>query len=173
MEFLRSRRRLVTALAAVACLLMLGYALFAQFHQHLEPCPLCIFQRIAVAGLAVALLLAVAVPQRWRILGNVSALLILLAGLAGMGVSARHLYIQSLPPGQVPVCGAPLHHMLEIFPLAEVLRKVLTGSGECARIDWTFLGLSMPAWVLICLVPLTALGVLANWRTRRTGWSRS
>jgi disulfide bond formation protein DsbB len=173
MEFLSSRRRLVTALAAVGCVMMLGYALFSQYYLGLAPCPLCIFQRIAVAGLAVALLVALAIPQRWRILGNISVLLILLAGVAGMGVSARHLYIQSLPPGQVPVCGATLDFMLDVFPFTEVLRKVLTGSGECARIDWTFLGLSMPAWVLICLVPLTVLGVLANWRPRRSGWSRA
>src|SRR5262249_6402939 len=121
MGFLRARRRWVTALAAVACLLMLGYALFTQYYQHLEPCPLCIFQRIAVVGLAAALLLAAAIPQRWRIPGNVSALLVLLAGLSGMGVSARHLYIQSLPPGQVPVCGASLDYMLDVFPVSEVL----------------------------------------------------
>jgi protein dithiol:quinone oxidoreductase len=173
MGFLRARRRLVTVSAAVACLLMFGYALFAQYHLHLEPCPLCIFQRIAVAGLAVALLVAAAVPQRWRILGNVSVLLILLAGVAGMTVSARHLYIQSLPPGKVPVCGATLDYMWEVFPASEVLRKVLTGSGECARIDWTFLGLSMPGWVLICLALVTAVGLFANWRPRRTGWSHA
>jgi disulfide bond formation protein DsbB len=172
MEFLRTRRRLVTALAAGACVLMLAYALYTQYYQDLQPCPLCIFQRVAVIGLTVALLLALAIPQRWRILGNVSALLVLVVGLAGMGVSARHLYIQSLPPGTVPVCGASLDFMWEVFPAAEVLRMVLTGSGECAKIDWTLLGLSMPGWVLICLVPLTAVGFLANWRSRRTGWSR-
>jgi len=173
LEVLRGRRRLVSALLALGCFLMLGYALFEQYHALLEPCPLCIFQRIAVAGLGVVLLVAAAIPQRWRIPGNVSAVLIGLAGLAAMGVSARHLYIQSLPPGRVPVCGATLDYMLEVFPLTDVLRKVLTGSGECARIDWKLLGLSMPGWVLICVLLLTVPGVLANWRPRRTGWSRS
>ncbi len=163
---------MVAGLAALACFTMFGYALYVQHHDMLEPCPLCIFQRIAVVGLGVALLLTLAVPDRWRILGNVSVALVGLVGLAGMGVSARHLYIQSLPPGKVPVCGATLDYMLDVFPLTDVLRKVLTGSGECARIDWRLLGLSMPGWVLICILLLTALGVVANWRPKRTVWSR-
>jgi protein dithiol:quinone oxidoreductase len=87
-------------------------------------------------------------------------------------VSGRHLYIQAQPPGTVPTCGAPLDYMWEVLPAAEVLRKVFTGSGECGRIDWTLLGLSMPGWVLIGLALLTTAGVLANWRSKRTGWSR-
>jgi protein dithiol:quinone oxidoreductase len=172
LDLLRGRRRLVTALLGLTCFLMFGYALFVQFHELLEPCPLCIFQRVAVVGLGVLLLLAAAIPARWRILGNVSALLIALVGLAGMGVSARHLYIQSQPEGTVAACGASLDYMLEVFPLTDVLRKVLTGSGECARIDWELFGLSMPGWVLICVLLLTVLGVLATWRPKRTGWSR-
>jgi disulfide bond formation protein DsbB len=169
---LRSRRRLATALLAAGCFLMFGYALFVQRHDLLDPCPLCIFQRIAVVVLGFALLLALAIPQRWRGLGNVSAVLIGLVGLAGMAVSARHLYIQSLPAGKVPVCGASLDYMLDVFPLTDVLRKVLTGSGECAKVDWTLFGLSMPGWVLISLLVLTIAGVLANWRPKRSVWGR-
>ncbi len=168
---LRGRRRLVTVLLGLACFAMFGYALYVQFHELLEPCPLCIFQRVAVVGLGVALLLAAAVPQRWRILGNLSALLIALVGLAGMGVSARHLYIQSQPEGTVAACGASLDYMLDVFPLTEVLRKVLTGSGECAKITWELFGLSMPGWVLLCVLLLTVLGVLATWRPKLTAWS--
>jgi len=169
---LRGRRRLVTALLGLICFLLLGYALFEQYHGGLEPCPLCIFQRVAVTGLGVTLLLAAALPQGWRISGNASAVLIALVGLAGMGVSARHLYIQSLPEGAVPACGASLEYMLDVFPLTDVLRKVLTGSGECARIDWTLLGLSMPGWVLISVLLLAIAGVAVTWRPKRSGWTR-
>jgi disulfide bond formation protein DsbB len=173
LHFLRARRRIVTSLLALGCFLMLAYALFEQHRGNLEPCPLCIFQRVAVVALGVALLLAAAFPQRWRLLGNASCVLVALVGLAGAGISMRHLYIQSLPEGSVPACGASLGYMLDVFSKTEVLRKVLTGSGECARIDWTFLGLSMPGWVMICVVLIAALGVAANWRSRQTGWSRA
>lgn len=169
LSMLRAQRRAVTISLALSCFLMFGYALYVQQHDGLEPCPLCIFQRVAVVSLGVVLLVAAALPARWRILGNASAVLIGLVGLAGIGVSARHLYIQSLPAGKVPVCGATLDYMMDVFPLTDVLRKVLTGSGECAKVDWTFLGLSMPAWVLIPVLAISVLGIAANWRPRQGG----
>ena len=164
---LRAHRRAFDGLAAAACVLMLGYAYFVQFHLGLEPCPLCIFQRVAVAALALAFVLAALSPDAWRGLRRVAALLVVLAAGAGTGVAARHLYIQSLPPDKVPVCGATLDYMMDVFPVSEVVRKVLTGSGECAKIEWTFLGLSMPGWVMICVLLLGVLGVLVNWPARR------
>lgn len=157
---------------ALCCFLMFGYALYTQYHDFLDPCPLCIFQRVGVVSLGVTLLLAAALPTRWRLAGNVSTVLVALVGLATMGISARHLYIQSQPEGTVAACGAGLDYMLDVLPLTEVLSKVLTGSGECAKVDWSLLGISMPGWVLISVLVLTVAGVMVNWRTRKTGWSR-
>lgn len=170
LEKLRTHRRAFDLAAAAACALLLCYAYYLQFHQGLDPCPLCIFQRVAVFALGVTLLIAAAPPATWRRLRQVATVLVGLAALAGVGVAGRHLYIQSLPPGKVPVCGASLDYMLDVFPLSQVLRKVLTGSGECAKVDWTFLGLSMPGWVLVWVVLLGTLGVLVNWPARRRGW---
>jgi len=126
---------------------------------HLEPCPLCIFQRIGV--FLLGLLFLIAALHDPRVLGRrVYAVLLTLAALATAGVALRHLYIQSLPPDSVPSCGASLDFMLKVFSLSEVLVKVLTGSGECAKVTWSFLGLAMPAWVLISAL---ALGGLALW----------
>lgn len=157
------QRRWLNLAGAVACAALYGYALYAHNVLGLEPCPLCIFQRAGVIGLGIVFLAAALHHPRGS--GRFAyAGLIALAALGTIGVAARHLYIQSLPPGSVPACGAPLEAMLEMFPLAEVVRKVLTAGGECARIDWTFLGLSMPAWVLICALVLGAAGVLVNVR---------
>ena len=93
--------------------------------------------------------------------------LLVIAALATMAVAARHLWIQHLPEGSVPACGATLSYMLDVFPIADVIRKVLTGSGECARITWTFLGLSMPTWVLLAATALGLLGGWANLAARR------
>lgn len=166
MPQLRARRRSINLLAAACCFALFGYALYSQYQLGLEPCPLCIFQRIAVVALGVAFLLAAVMPAR-RLPGNITALLIAAVSLAGAAVAARHLYIQSLPAGKVPVCGATLDYMWDVFPAMEVLRKVLTGSGECAKVDWTFLGLAMPAWVLVWVVLLGVAGLLLNWRGRQ------
>jgi disulfide bond formation protein DsbB len=130
---------------------------------HLEPCPLCIFQRIGVFILGVMFLIA-ALHDPVAFGRRVYAVLVALAALVTIGVAARHLYIQSLPPDSVPACGASLDFMLKIFSLSEVLIKVLTGSGECAKVTWEFLGLAMPAWVLISAVALGAWGVWINLR---------
>jgi disulfide bond formation protein DsbB len=90
------------------------------------------------------------------------------AALATVGVAVRHLYVQSLPPGTIPSCGAPLDVLLQFTPVTEVIRKVLTGSGECGEVNWKFLGLAMPAWVVICALGLGIAGVATNLRTRRT-----
>lgn len=161
-----SNRRIVNALGFVACGLMLGYALFAEKVLHFEPCPLCMFQRVGVAALGLIFLLA-AIHHPVSILGaRVYAGLIALVAAFPVYVAGRHVYIQSLPEGSVPACGATLDFMMETFPLLTVVRKVLTGGGECAKIDWSLLGLSMPAWVLIAVVTLAVVGIVVNSRQK-------
>jgi disulfide bond formation protein DsbB len=146
-----------------ACAALLAYAYYAQHFLHLDPCPLCIFQRVGVFALGVVFLLAtVHDPVSWG--RRVYAVLAALASLATAGVAARHLYIQSLPPDAVPACGASLSYLMKVFSMSEVLVKVLTGSGECAKITWSLLGLSMPGWVLIAALALGSYGVWVNLR---------
>jgi disulfide bond formation protein DsbB len=157
--------RTANAWGALACAALLAYAYYAQYVMHLEPCPLCIFQRVGIFAIGVIFAIAAAHdPAGWG--RRVYAGLLAVAALATIGVAARHLYIQSLPPGTVAACGASLDFMLKVFPLTEVLVKVLTGSGECAKIEWRFLGLAMPAWVLIAAAALNVYGLWANLRRR-------
>ena len=158
-------RRPLNALGLLACLGLLGYAWYAQAHLGLEPCPLCIFQRIGIAACGVLFLLA-ALHAPGRLGARIYGALLLLAALACAGVSARHIWIQHQPPGSVQACGASLNYMLEVFPLTDVIRKVLTGSGECALVTWSFLGLSMPGWVLIAALGLGAFGAWVNFQGR-------
>jgi len=155
--------RLANLLGFCACVGLLGFAVFAQYVLHLEPCPLCIFQRIGIFVIGVLFgLAAIQGPKRWG--RTAYAIALGLAALATIGVSLRHLYIQSLPPGSVAACGAPLEILMKYFSLHEVIAKVLTGSGECAKVDWRLLGLSMPAWVLISALVLGIYAVWANVR---------
>jgi disulfide bond formation protein DsbB len=150
-------------LGFAACAGLLAYAYYAQMVLHLEPCPLCIFQRVGVFALGIVFLIAAAHdPVGWG--RRVYALLLAAAALSAIGVAVRHLYIQSLPEGSIPACGASLDFMLKVFSLSEVLVKVLTGSGECAKVTWSFLGLAMPAWVLIAALALGIYGLWINLR---------
>jgi len=147
----------------LVCLGMMAYALYAENYLLLSPCPLCVFQRMAVIALGIIFLIATLHnPSGW--VRRVYAGLLFAAAGAGVGVAGRHVWIQSLPPDQVPACGAGYDYIMDTLPLDDALRVIFTGSGECATVDWLFLGLSMPAWVLISV---TVVGVAGIWNNLR------
>ena len=151
-------RRLAYALGTLVCAGLIGYALYAQYVLGLEPCPLCIFQRVGVIACGVVFALAtIHAPGRRGAAGY--AMLTLIAAGLGAAVSVRHLWIQSLPPSQVPACGPGLNYMMDTLPFAEVLQKVLAGSGECAAIDWRFLGLTLPGWTLVFFLTMIVAAI--------------
>lgn len=141
----RGYYRLLNLAGALFCAAGMGFALYLQHYQHLEPCSMCVFQRVAMIAAGVFFLLgALHAP-----LGKARVLWPGLAGLAaliGLGIAARHVWLQSLPADQVPACGPALNYLMDIMPVWEVVQSILRGDGNCAVIDWQFLGLSLPAW---------------------------
>jgi protein dithiol:quinone oxidoreductase len=155
------RRQKINLACALVCAGMLGYAIYAEKYLGFTPCPLCMFQRVCIGALGIVFL--VAALHRVRFHGAiVYGGFIFVAAAAATWVAGRHVWIQHQPPGTVPACGAPLDNLLQMFPLLEVIRKVMTGGGECGNIDWTLLGISMPGWVLIAAVSLGLVGILNN-----------
>lgn len=158
--------RFANVLGALTCGGLMAYALYAQHGLGLEPCPLCVLQRVAVISLGGIFLVAALHPAG-AVGRRVYGALLALVALAGSGVAGRHVWLTTLPPERIPACGPGLDFMLEAFPLREALAMVLSGSGECANVDWQFLGLSMPAWVLIALISLGIYGAVWNWQASR------
>lgn len=156
-------KRALNLAGLAACAGLMAYALYAEHALLLQPCPLCVFQRVAVIGLGLVFLLAAVLNPRGA--GRYGlAILVAVVAAAGAAVAGRHVWLQNLPPEEVPTCGPGLDYILDSFPLSEALRLVFTGSGECATTDWSFLGLSMPAWVLVSLAVLGAFGTWNNLR---------
>lgn len=153
------------SLAGIAfCALMMLVALGLEHIGGLEPCPLCIFQRVAVLAAALVFVIAALHNPAGRLGAALYGGLSLAAVLGGIGVAWRHLWLQSLPADQVPSCGPGLDYMVDILPLRDVVAMVLSGSGECAEIGVTLLGISLPGWTLIGFVvlALAPLGLLAR-----------
>lgn len=124
------------------------FALYLQHYQQLDPCPLCIFQRVGLMGMGLVSLVAFIHGPKKRV-GRVIYALLSLIGIGwSTAVAARHVWLQHLPPEDVPACGPGLDYWMDTFPMQDVIKKVLHGSGECAVIDWTFLGQSLPTWSL-------------------------
>jgi protein dithiol:quinone oxidoreductase len=151
--------RLLCFLGFLGCVIGLAFALYLQHFQGYEPCPMCIFQRVAMGAAGVFFLLgALHAPTgggRWVYAG--------LAGLAAIGgalIAARHVWLQNLPADQVPACGPTLDYLLGMLPVMEVVQMVLKGDGNCAKIDAQWLGLSLPAWTLVAFIGLGLWAVL-------------
>ena len=150
-------RRVLNFAGFAVCAGLMGFALYAQHVLLLDPCPLCVLQRVATIAVGIIFLVAALHhPGGWG-RGVYAALAILAAG-GGAAVAGWHWHLQNLPPSDVPACGPGLDYMLDNFPLTEALQMVFKGSGECADVVWSFLGLSMPAWVFLWMLGLGAVG---------------
>jgi len=155
------RRRLAYFLAFGVCAGLIGFSLYLQYGEGLDPCPLCLFQRACVIGMGIAFLVA-AYHGPGRFGATMYALLQLVIGGSGIALAARQVWLQSLPKDQVPSCGMGLNYMLETLPFTDVLKKVFEGSGECAEKGWEFLHLSIAGWTLVFFTALvvTAFAVI-------------
>ena len=141
-------------LGFAACISGLLIAIFYfQKHLGLEPCPMCIFQRVAMLAAGLFFLTAALHGPRagGRWIYSIGAAI---ASLAGAFIAARHVWLQGLPENERPACGPTLDYLMDMLPLREVVQTVLSGDGNCAKIEWTLLGLSIPGWTLVTFIGL-------------------
>jgi disulfide bond formation protein DsbB len=161
--------RLGYLIGFLVCAGLLAFALYLQYVEHQEPCPLCILQRVAFIVLMIVFLIA-ALHGPGRVGGLIYGVVLFVVAAIGAAVATRHVWLQHLPKDLVPQCGPGLEYMLKRFSLSRALGKVLAGSGECAETGWTFLGVSTPGWGLVWFLFLAALAVyLARSAMRRAG----
>jgi disulfide bond formation protein DsbB len=152
------RSRLLYATPALACAGLLAFGYYLQYFQDQDPCPLCLVQRgFYYAVLATFAIAAIHGPGRTGRLVYCSAATLFAAG--GFGIAARQVWLQHLPPDQVPACGPDLFFMMENFPLSRTLEKLFMGSGQCAEVKWSFLGLSIAEWSLAWFAVLALYAV--------------
>ena len=167
MQRLTTYRRLQVLLVLMTIIGMSFALFFLQRYMGLSPCPLCVFQRIGLMVMGGFALIAALFNPKSKIV----RLLLWLGSLVGIGwatgVAARHVWIQHLPADQVPSCGPGLDYWLDVLPMQQVLNEVLSGSGECAIVDWRFLGLSIPEQSSIFFSALLLVHILILWRIIR------
>lgn len=153
------RQRPLFVAGFLACVALMATALTMQYALQLDPCPLCVLQRVFVIALGVLFLMA-AVHDPGRMGRRVYGVLIVMLGVLGIVVAGRHVWLQNLPADQVPECGPGIEYLLDAFPLQEALSIVFRGSGECADVQWVFLGLTIPGWTLLIFTAFTLFGGL-------------
>jgi protein dithiol:quinone oxidoreductase len=151
-------RRAAYFLGFLVCAALMAFALYLQYAKDLEPCPLCVFQRVAVIATGVVFLVAALHNPGRRGAAFYCVLTLIVAGI-GAGLAAWPVWIQAQPKGSVPSCGMGLDYMLDTLPLTDVISRVLKGSGECAEQGWVFLGLAIPSWTFVFFVAMIAAAI--------------
>lgn len=151
-------RRAAYSLGFFVCAGLMAWALYLQYFMDLEPCPLCVFQRVAVIATGVVFLVA-ALHGPGRGGAIFYAVLTFLTAGIGAGIAAWQVWIQAQPKGSVAACGMGLDYMLDTLPLTDVIMRVLKGSGECAEQGWVLLGLAIPAWTFVFFIAMIAAAV--------------
>ena len=158
--------RIIFSIIFIVCTSLLGFGLYLEHAVGLEPCPLCIFQRIAYIVIAMlALIAAIHNPQ--RLFERIYTGLILITSLCGAGIAGRQVWLQHLPEDKIPECGPGLDYMLDAFPFTDALKMILSGSGECAEVQWRFIGLSIAEWSLLCFLMFATVSLVAFFYRKR------
>ena len=168
--------RVAFLLGFVTCVALLGYALFAEQQLHVMPCNLCILQRVAFLWMGLFFLIGgLHAPRggsRW-----VYVVLVLIGAVFGAAIAIRQLWLQSLPVDQIPACGAGFNMLLaqlkgHYIPLSQFIDTMLRGDGDCAKVTWRFLGLTMAGWTLIWYVLLGIWALLPRPRRNKLSDAR-
>ncbi len=162
-EQIRTTRQ-VLALICGACVAMLAFGLYLQHGVGLEPCPMCIVQRYALVLVAVVAGISAAVGNKSSLVGG-AGVMVLLSGF-GAFVAARQSFLQWYPP-EVMSCGRDFYGMIETFPLQRVIPMIFKGSGDCSKVDWTFLGGSIANWSFVCFSVIGVVALVLAVRTLR------
>jgi len=159
--------RSASSLGLVLGLSSLAFAiLFLQLYVGLPPCNLCIMDRLVVMGLCVVFALAL-IQNPFTLGRKIYAALAAILSITGIGISARHIWLQHSADGQIPECGAGLAYMFKNMPLRKFFDTIFAGTGDCSDIQGQFLGLSIPEWTLILFVIFLLLSVIMFFTTAR------
>ena len=153
--------RRIFALVSVVCISLLAFGQYLQHVVGLEPCPMCIVQRYALVLVVLIAALTATSGNKGVLLGG-SVLMLITAGF-GAYVAARQSWLQWYPP-EVVSCGRDFYGMIETFPLQRAIPMIFKGSGDCSKIDWTFLGGSIANWSFLCFAGVALVALMLIWR---------
>lgn len=161
--FLSARR--FHGLVAFAAFALLAVAFYMEYQMGLEPCPLCMLQRIVFFCVGVvSLISALTASEKVR---KVFSWLVVVLSFAGAALAIRHLYLQSLPMDELPACLPGLSYMFEVFPWQEIMQAMVMGTGECGDVVWTLFGISIPGWTLVAFIGMAIINIVIALRANK------
>lgn len=158
--------RFADFLAFLLCCILIASAIYIEETAKLEPCALCIFQRVTFAILALLFLIGSILKLKQPI-RRYYHLFVALIAFIGIYLAGKQIWLEHLPPNKVPTCGASLKYLFQILPAHKALQVALQGSGSCAKVTWRLLGFSIPTWSLLFFILLAALAIWQAFRNKK------
>lgn len=156
--------RTINFIGLIICFVLTAISFYLEFHVKLEPCPLCIIQRFLFIILGFLFFFGLFLKSQNK--HSVYYFFIFFISAIGAAIAARHVWITTLPPDKVPSCGASLHYMLEVLPVSQAIQMIFQGTGDCAKVTWRFLSLSIPEWSVIFFILLAGIGLWQGVRAK-------
>lgn len=158
-------------LAFFVCVALMGAALYLEHIVGLEPCPLCIIQRVLLILVGLVCLVALIHHPRARppaeraVAARLYGAGVAFFALLGVAVAGRQVWLQHQPSDQLPSCLPSLDYMIDVLPLQDIMRMLFSGTADCAKVDWTFLGLSIAEGTLLAFIAFGLFGLTQLFRT--------
>ena len=143
----------------IITLIIIATALLFQYVLMLEPCPLCIFERIIIITLSVIFLIGILHNPRHSLVRRLYGQILTTTSLAGLAVAGRHVWLQNLPKDEAPECAEGLNYWINTLPLNEVIEKIFSGAGDCVKVVWKFSGFSISEWSLVIFSGFLLYGI--------------
>lgn len=166
-----SASRPLYALALLTCAALMGVALYLEHIVGLEPCPLCIIQRVLLILVGLVCLAALIhhprseLPAKRPIAARLYGAGVSFFALLGAAVAGRQVWLQHQPSDQLPSCLPSLDYMIDVLPLQDIMRMLFSGTADCAKVDWTFLGLSIAEGTLLAFIAFSLFGLIQLFRS--------
>lgn len=150
----------INLVGLLLCFLLLAVSAYLQFHVGLEPCPLCVIQRLAILVLALVFFVGTLYNHTKVLSLRIHSAFIIFFAMIGSIAAIRQIWLQNLPPDQLPTsCGPDLGYLFNNFPLLQAIQLLFAGTGECTKVNWEFLDLTLPEWALAFFLLFIAAGI--------------
>ena len=150
----------------ILTLVVLSFALYVEYIEHVNPCPLCLMQRLCVLCLVPLCLISFFI-QRYRT-SVILVLMQLFMALSGLFFAGRQVFLQNVAITASGMCMPTLHRVIKYLSWEAMFNLFFWGSSDCAEMTPHFLGLSMPLWSALYFILIVLLFALILVKLKRS-----
>lgn len=151
-------KKFLLSLTVASSIVFICIAYYFQHVMGLQPCFLCIVQRMAIIGIGLGAAIILLSEIKLNFIKYFGYLIYFMSSIVGMGSAMRQVYLQRFPDPYAS-CGPGYEYILENSSLAKSIPQLFLSTGSCSEVTWSFIGLSMAEWMIPVFIAYIALGL--------------